>query len=496
FHDRREARQERNGESARRKEEEVNRFEGNSFAHAVQGDRSLVQQNIKKNSRVSYTAMKETLQSLQKSYVGEVIHAGMTYNIHDEFHRQGYFGIKITPLGANLVLLEEQETGEVQALMEDAKSWLEQWFRDIRPWTTREADRSRLVWLRVYGIPVHAWNVDFFSKLSNKYGAFINEDDGTLKMITMDVAQIMIRTVEQKVIDELVEVDINNEIFQLRIIEDSYGPMRIMVAQEKRCDGRDAESNQSDEEEDENSIPVEEEDDLSINAGDKNLLALTNFVNDNNGRREDLGNGDMRINGEELNLETTYNLNGGENSNNREVFNIKDTVEVIQVENSRGVESGRMGPDLISSPVTDRKGVHREPSLHKIPSKVTQNKHVGVRNSIPLSSKLVNRSIGVKEDNTCTRNPPGRFKASNGKENSVSSAGSILCCSSLNSSDIRNCNKQFWNRNDMAMADKVWKGVVELGVEGEEVEEVYRGRISNNEKRDTETKKSREHNKQ
>ncbi|MCH93155.1 hypothetical protein A2U01_0014103 [Trifolium medium] len=146
--------------------------------------------------------------------------------------------------------------------------------------------------------------------------------------------------------------------------------------------------------------------------------------------------------------------------------------------------------------VADRKGVHREPSLHKIPSKVTQNKHVGVRNSIPLSSKLVNRSIGVKEDNTCTRNPPGRFKASNGKENSVSSAGSILCCSSLNSSDIRNCNKQFWNRNDMAMADKVWKGVVELGVEGEEVEEVYRGRISNNEKRDTETKKSREHNKQ
>ncbi|PNX65689.1 hypothetical protein L195_g062723, partial [Trifolium pratense] len=82
----------------------------------------------------------------------------MTYNIQDEFHRQGYFGVKITPLGANLVLLEEQEEGEVRALMEDAKSWLDQWFRDIRPWSTREVDKSRLVWLRIYGVPIHAWN--------------------------------------------------------------------------------------------------------------------------------------------------------------------------------------------------------------------------------------------------------------------------------------------------------------------------------------------------
>ncbi|MCI81135.1 hypothetical protein A2U01_0102407, partial [Trifolium medium] len=41
---------------------------------------------------------------------------------------QGYFGIKITPLGANMVLMEEQEEGELQALHDDAKDWLAQWF--------------------------------------------------------------------------------------------------------------------------------------------------------------------------------------------------------------------------------------------------------------------------------------------------------------------------------------------------------------------------------
>ncbi|MCI38774.1 hypothetical protein A2U01_0060003, partial [Trifolium medium] len=96
--------------------------------------------------------------------------------------------------------------------------------------------------------------------------------------------------------------------------------MRIMVAQENRHDGRDAESNNSDEEEEDENTMVEE-DNPTINAGDRNLLALTNFVNDNNinnnGRRENSGNGDLRSYGEEINMETSYNLNGGENSNNR-----------------------------------------------------------------------------------------------------------------------------------------------------------------------------------
>ncbi|MCI80103.1 hypothetical protein A2U01_0101374, partial [Trifolium medium] len=49
---------------------------------------------------------------------------------------------------------------------------------------------------------------------------------------------------------------------------------------------------------------------------------------------------------------------------------------------------------------------------------------------------------------------------------------------------------------DSTMVDKVWQGVVELGVEGEEAETAYKGRISDSEKRDGEAKKLREQNKQ
>jgi hypothetical protein len=45
------------------------------------------------------------------------------------------------------------------------------------------------------------------------------------------------------------------------------------------------------------------------------------------------------------------------------------------------------------------------------------------------------------------------------------SSGDTLCCSSLNSSDIKNCNKLFWKKYEQEVAAKVWHGALDLGVE-------------------------------
>ncbi|PNX66430.1 hypothetical protein L195_g055089 [Trifolium pratense] len=93
------------------------------------------------------------MMSLQKAFVGEVAKPGMTYNIQNAFHSQGYFGVKVTPLGSNLALLQGQEDGEVQALLEDAKDWLNQWFREIRPWKPKEVDLDRIMMQRARNCP-------------------------------------------------------------------------------------------------------------------------------------------------------------------------------------------------------------------------------------------------------------------------------------------------------------------------------------------------------
>ena len=79
-------------------------------------------------AHLHFTIEDQNFSRFKKAFVGKVLSPGMTYNIQNIFHAQGYFAIKVTPMGANLCLLEEQEEGELKALTEDANEWLEQWF--------------------------------------------------------------------------------------------------------------------------------------------------------------------------------------------------------------------------------------------------------------------------------------------------------------------------------------------------------------------------------
>ncbi|CAJ2667747.1 unnamed protein product [Trifolium pratense] len=99
------------------------------------------------------------------------------------------------------------------------------------------------------------------------------------------------------------------------------------------------------------------------------------------------------------------------------------------------------------------------------------------------STGLSAKGLEVKNDK-CTRNPVGKIKKPNIASNSVSSAGTILCCSSLQSSDIRNCNKVFLKNREKEVTSKIWKGARDLGVGGEEDEDVCIHHIHNNERRD------------
>lgn len=60
------------------------------------------------------------------------VFSGKTYVLQDEFSRQGVFLVKVTPLGANLALLEGREDEAFQRFIEEAKDWLYQWFEEIR----------------------------------------------------------------------------------------------------------------------------------------------------------------------------------------------------------------------------------------------------------------------------------------------------------------------------------------------------------------------------
>ncbi|PNX71430.1 hypothetical protein L195_g027309, partial [Trifolium pratense] len=521
-----------------------------SYAQAARTGEAGRQREKQNTAAFSFEAEKDDMERLKKAFVGEVDQPGMSYNIQNAFHRQGYFGVKVTPLGANLALLEGQEDGEVEALMEDAKDWLKQWFRDIRPWSPTEVDPVRIVWLRVYGIPAHAWNDLFFTQVTKPWGSFINADDVTMKKLSMDVARLMIRSSCQKVVDEFLDVKINDDIFHLRVIEDSYGPMRIMTNQFQGKEGRDEEEEA--EEEEEERLLVEEESERESTGEGENLLVINSHVNAQHSpinlvvtdeeiheEREEVSRISNNItttpildslNCLNFDVETT-NLEGGAAKR----VSANANVEFCMVQNlpSSGPTNSINSPPIVTGATNKRLsksedlglshksnflnsnvsggivglkgGVYSDgprsvynklnngPQYHNNSKKsLSTHKHTGkaplflpsasLRKQQQLASSLKSRkqnshisSSKARSDSSNTntvsaegasevagvrRVQPSMITSGTGSSGSLFPVDELLCCSSINSSDIRNCNRKFLKNYEHEVASKVWLGAL------------------------------------
>lgn len=102
-----------------RRPERTNFKGDSSFANVVKNNQVEVGQ--KSFEGLEYFTEAEVRVSLSKAYVGIVSNLGSSY-IQDTFFSKGYFAIKVTPLGANMRLLEEPEDGEIHDLICDVEA--------------------------------------------------------------------------------------------------------------------------------------------------------------------------------------------------------------------------------------------------------------------------------------------------------------------------------------------------------------------------------------
>lgn len=132
-------------------------------------------------------------------------------------------------MGANLCLLEEDEEGELKALVEGVKDWIGHWFSKVKKWKEGDVDLKILTWLSCYGILCHAWSIPFFIFLSSKVGKFVCCDENASDFYKLDVASIMVRTSCGMMINELFNVRINKTSFRVRVMEETIYLSTILV---------------------------------------------------------------------------------------------------------------------------------------------------------------------------------------------------------------------------------------------------------------------------
>lgn len=177
-------------------------------------------------AHLKFHVNEERIKKCSSAFIGKVAKVGTSYEIQEEFYRHGLFSIKAIPMGSNLVLLEAENVDDVPALVNDEKEWLLEWFDEIRAWSPKEIDSERIAWIRCYGVPYHAWTEEFFSFLVSAFGEFICLDDNTKNKGSMDVARVMYRTRVHDLVNRIIKIDINGDVFSIKIVEDWYGPLQ------------------------------------------------------------------------------------------------------------------------------------------------------------------------------------------------------------------------------------------------------------------------------
>lgn len=501
-----------------------------------------------------YDVGDEEMNRFRKMYVGYVKQSGTSYMMQEWINMQGVFSIKITPIGANSVLMEDIEEGAIENAIKEGERWLYDWFVEVSQWQPFVRDAERLTWIRCHGIPPHAWGEGICKLMANTLGSYVDIDEDTRMKTSYDVARVLIRSRTLGVINEVMHVTINGEVFPIKLVEEWCGPLRwpILPNSPPSCSEADSDDSRSDfdgdpplfppeEVADDDGLEVVEETPRIINCAD--LVMAKDVGNNKNVHVEAAGvtGFETRMHGEKeindyvgLRDSNGQSVIGVENEENkeRERNDQKEGETELRCKNTvKKVKNNNLAPPL--GPV-DKRPTNLTSLVRTSPSEIGPSHQKTIRpkkiivrgpvgpgpsnwlNQNQLSSSGSSVAVGV------VRNEIGAFlpsslsssvappSASGSSASSFSSdlnindcskdsrsthfsGGSVLCEASIGDSDIQRCNDRVWVDHQVQTANKTWNfAKSQLGVTGNEDDSVYVNAIRDMELRDQDAKNQRE----
>ncbi|WJX34865.1 hypothetical protein P8452_22933 [Trifolium repens] len=163
------------------------------------------------------------LQTLIGSYVGCMCKGVEVRALQMKLSMAGLQAVKVSAMGGRLVLLSSGSDVHVGAPICNIQWWGDL-LEDIKPWTPNLVGTTRKLWLRLYGVPLHAWGLKFFQEIASRCGVFIAMDSVTASQSRFDVARISIDSSLLGFIDFVIKIRIQGALFKVRVVEEGEGP--------------------------------------------------------------------------------------------------------------------------------------------------------------------------------------------------------------------------------------------------------------------------------
>jgi hypothetical protein len=132
----------------------------------------------------------------------------------------GFPNVVVIPMGGDKVFINSTGGDDIWHVINEAIDFFGMIFSDMQKWSSKEVRYERGAWLRVYGVPVHAWNDSFFRLCVSGIGKFLHADDCTVDKVRLDFARILVSSPHIKIVNKLEEFLIDGTKFVIKLVEE------------------------------------------------------------------------------------------------------------------------------------------------------------------------------------------------------------------------------------------------------------------------------------
>ncbi|KAL4347806.1 hypothetical protein GQ457_17G004690 [Hibiscus cannabinus] len=183
----------------------------------------------------------ESLWKLQNCLIGFSATDSDPVRIHDRLCSWGLGEIKVKKMTGRIFLLEIEDRLLHSSLKESGWSYLKEFFIEVQPWSESFRVSERVVWVELFGIPLHCWNHQTFRRIVELWGDLLALGENALQSLGVEKMDMLISTSQLEKIDSIIEIEVGKEIFPVRISEipSSEGRIAEIFSNEKNknhCD--------------------------------------------------------------------------------------------------------------------------------------------------------------------------------------------------------------------------------------------------------------------
>ncbi|PNX75614.1 putative sulfate transporter, partial [Trifolium pratense] len=140
--------------------------------------------------------------------------------VQDRIVDAGFNDLVLIPMGADKVFLRSLAGGDAMGTVDNAKEFFQLFFSNWVRWESDAQPYRRGAWVRLYGIPLHAWNEEFFKLCVLDCGRFLRTDCCSAEKDRLDFARVLIATPDLEIINRVESIMVDGGKVEVKIVEE------------------------------------------------------------------------------------------------------------------------------------------------------------------------------------------------------------------------------------------------------------------------------------